>query len=172
MILPDVNVLIHAFRSDSSDHELCHRWLDRVVNGDGRFALSPQALSGVIRVVTHPRVFAQPSPLDEAVAFCDLLRDQPHAILVRPGARHWEIFTRLCRSGDARGNLVSDAWFAALAVESGCEWVTLDRDYARFPDLKWRLPEAPQRSGEAPVAASSIMRLSPDVYVSYCPSGE
>jgi predicted nucleic acid-binding protein len=48
--------------------------------------------------------------------------------------------TRLCRDGDARGNLVPDAWFAAMAIEAGCEWVTLDRGYARFPGLKWSLP--------------------------------
>lgn len=142
MILPDVNVLVHAFRADSSDHELCRSWLDRVVNGDSRYALSAQVLSAVIRVTTHPRVFAQPSGLDEVIGFCDLLRSQPHCVLVRPGSRHWEIFKTLCRSGDVRGNLVADAWFAALAVESGSEWITLDRDYARFPGLKWGLPEA------------------------------
>jgi len=57
-----------------------------------------------------------------------------------PGERRWEIFKRLCTVADARGNLVPDAWFAALAIESGCEWITLDRDYARFQDLRWRLP--------------------------------
>ncbi|PYY22410.1 MAG: hypothetical protein DMG62_13770 [Acidobacteria bacterium] len=56
-----------------------------------------------------------------------------------PGAQHWEIFIRLCKEADARGNLVADAWYAALAIESGCEWITLDRDYARFEGLRWRL---------------------------------
>ncbi len=142
MILPDVNVLVHAFRSDSSDHEICRGWLDGVVNGDSRYAISPQVLSGVIRVTTHPRVFAQPSAVEEAIGFCDVLRSQPHCVLVKPGARHWEIFTHLCAVADARGNLVSDAWYAALALESGCEWITLDRDYARFEGLKWSLPAA------------------------------
>lgn len=57
-----------------------------------------------------------------------------------PGERHWEIFTRLCRSARARGNLVPDAYLAALAIESGTEWITTDRDYARFPGLRWRHP--------------------------------
>ena len=140
MILPDVNILVHAFRSDTSDHEMCRSWLDGVVNGDARYGMAPQVLSGVIRIITHPKVFAMPSRLEEAVRFCDLLLEQPHCLIIQPGERHWNIFKRLCAEADARGNLVPDAWFAALAIESGCEWITLDRDYARFPDLQWRLP--------------------------------
>ena len=140
MILPDVNVLVHAFRSDSGDHGLCRTWLDEVVNGDSRYGMSPQVLSGVIRVTTHPRVFARPSALAEVIGFCELLMAQPHCALIYPGPQHWSIFARLCKYADARGNLVPDAWYAALAVESGCDWVTMDRDYARFPGLKWRAP--------------------------------
>jgi toxin-antitoxin system PIN domain toxin len=140
VILPDVNVLVHAFRADSLDHQSCHAWLDSVVNGDARYGVSPQALSGVIRVTTHPKVFAQPSRLDEVLRFCGVLLEQPHCVVIQPGERHWDIFARLCRDADARGNLVPDAWFAALAIESGCEWITLDRDFARFPDLRWNVP--------------------------------
>jgi len=140
VILPDVNVLVHAFRSDSSDHNLCRSWLDGVVNGDSRYGISPQVLSGVIRVTTHRKVFSQLSALDEVIGFCEAVMAQPHCVLIQPGPQHWSIFSRLCKDADARGNLVPDAWYAALAVESGCEWVTLDRDYARFPGLKWRLP--------------------------------
>lgn len=141
MILPDVNVLVNAFRADTADHELCRNWLERVVNGESRYGISTQVLSGVIRVTTHPKVFARPSRLLETVGLCDFLLEQPHCELVEPGEQHWSIFCRLCREADARGNLVPDAWFAALAIESGCEWVTLDRDYARFPGLRWRVPE-------------------------------
>ncbi len=143
MILPDVNVLVHAFRADAGEHERCRAWLDGVVNGDASYGISPSVLAGVIRVVTHPRVFAEPSARDEAIGFCEVVRDQPHCVVVRPGSRHWSIFTRLCEAGDARGNLVADAWYAALAVESGCEWITLDRDYARFPGLSWSPPHPP-----------------------------
>jgi len=141
MILPDVNVLVHAFRSDSSDHELCRSWLDSVVNGEARYGMAPQALSGVVRVTTHPKVFVEPSGLDEALRFCNLLLDQSQCTIIQPGERHWEIFTRLCTQADARGNMVPDAWFAALAIESGCEWITLDRDYVRFSQLRWRVPD-------------------------------
>lgn len=140
MILPDVNVLVHAFRKDSNDHALCRSWLEGVVNGDTRYGISPQVLSNVIRITTHPRVFAQPSSLDEVIDFCSFFLQQSICLRIEPGDCHWDIFARLCLDADARGNLVPDAWFAALAIESGCEWVTLDRDYARFEGLNWRLP--------------------------------
>lgn len=141
MILPDVNILVHAFRSDTSHHDTCRTWLDRVVNGDARYGTSPQVLSGVIRITTHPKVFAEPSNIDEVLRYCHILLAQPHCAVIQPAGRHWEIFTRLCIEADARGNLVPDAWFAALAIESGCKWITLDRDYARFPGLLWSVPE-------------------------------
>ena len=140
MILPDVNVLVHAFRSDSSDHARCREWLDQTVNGASRYAVSTHVLSGVVRIATHPRVFARPSPLNEVIAFCEAVLTPSYCVLVQPGPHHWSLFCRLCMEADARGNLVADAWLAALAIESGCEWVTLDRDYARFPGLKWRVP--------------------------------
>ncbi len=140
MILPDVNVLVHAFRSDSPDHMMCRTWLDGVVNGEARYGMAPQVLSGVVRVTTHPKIFVRPSSLDQVLRFCRVLLAQPQCVVIQPGERHWEIFTRLCTESDARGNIVPDAWFAALAIESGCEWITLDRDYARFPQLRWDLP--------------------------------
>jgi hypothetical protein len=83
-----------------------------------------------------------PSAIEEAFGFCEDLRGQPHCQIVEPGDRHWNIFRRLCTDTDTRGSRVTDAWFAALAIEWGCEWITLDRDYARFPGLKWQVPIA------------------------------
>ena len=140
MILTDVNILVHAFRADSSEHETCRTWLDGVVNGDASYGMAPQVLSGVIRITTHPKIFAAPSGLDEVIRFCDMLLAQPHCLVIQPGERHWEIFKRLCTKTDARGNLEPNARFAALAIESGCEWISLDHDYARFPGLQWRVP--------------------------------
>jgi len=140
VILADVNILVHAFRVDSPEHPTCRAWLDGVVNGDARYGMAPQVLSGVIRITTHPKVFAVPSSLDEVIRFCDILLAQPNCVIIEPGERHWQIFRRLCIEADARGNLVPDAWLAALAIESGCEWITLDHDYARFPGLHWRKP--------------------------------
>ncbi len=102
--------------------------------------MSPLVLSGAIRITTHPKIFPMPSGLDEVIGFCDILLAQPHRVVIQPGDRHWDIFKSLCEKTDARGNLVPDAWFAALAIESGCEWITLDRDFAKFPDLQWHAP--------------------------------
>jgi uncharacterized protein len=102
--------------------------------------LSDLALSGFLRIVTHPAIYSPPTALREAVAFVENLRGQPNCAIISPGPRHWAIFVRLCQAASVTGNLVLDAYFAALAIESGSEWITADRDYARFPDLRWRHP--------------------------------
>ena len=113
MLLPDVNVLVYAVRPDSEEHERYRAWLDSMVNGDSAFGCSDHVLGGFLRVVTHPRVFARPDRLGDALP-------------------------SLTPCG--RGNLVPDAYLAALAIESGCTRVTTDRDYARFEGLRWRHP--------------------------------
>lgn len=140
MILPDVNVLLYAFRQDSPRHLEYRRWLEELINGEAAYGMAPQVLASVVRVATHARIFVQPSKLAEALQFCRTLLYPDTCTVVRPGERHWEIFADLCTKSHARGNLVQDAWFAALAIESGCEWVTTDRDYARFPGLRWYTP--------------------------------
>ena len=140
MILPDVNVLIYAFREDTVEHSRCKAWLDKIVLGDARFGMSPLALSAVVRITTNPRINRQPSSLDDAFGFCDDLLGQPHCEIVQPGERHWAIFRRLCTETGTAGPRVSDAWFAALAIEHGCTWITYDCDYTRFPGLDWKQP--------------------------------
>jgi len=140
LILADVNVLIYAFRSDSRNHAEHKSWLESVINGPATYGVSPQVLGAVVRVCTHPRIFARPSSQSETFAFCSTLLEQPNATIVVPGERHWTTFEALCHQSKASGNLVQDAWFAALAIEAGCEWITTDRDYARFPGLRWRPP--------------------------------
>ncbi len=140
MILADVNILIYAFRSDSQDHARYRGWLESVINGTEAYAVSPQILCSFVRVATHPRIYVHPSRLEDALAFASVLQGQPHATLVAPREDHWTIFESLCRQSAAAGNLIQDAWFAALAIESGCEWITVDRDYARFKGLRWRPP--------------------------------
>ena len=140
MLLPDVNVLVYAYRREHSQHAAYREWLKRLLDGPASYGLADAVLAGFVRIVTHPRVFRHPDDVDSALGFVDALRDRPNGVLIRPGQRHWGIFTDLCRRAGARGNLVPDAYLAALAIESGCEWITTDRDYARFPGLTWRHP--------------------------------
>lgn len=140
MILLDVNVLVHAHRADSPGHSRYRDWLRSALEEEEPYGVSELVLSGFLRVVTHPRVFRRPSPLPKALDFADVLRTRPTAVIVAPGRRHWQIFTDLCWSTGARGNMIPDAFLAALAIETGSEWITTDRDYARFPGLRWRHP--------------------------------
>lgn len=140
MILPDVNVLIYAFRQDMAEHAVCRSWLNGIVSGEARFGVSPLVLAAVVRITTGASFFSRPSTLDEAFGFCEDILGQPHCVVVEPGERHWGIFQRLCVDTGTRGPRVTDAWFAALAVEWGCEWVTMDRDFGRFPGLSWSMP--------------------------------
>jgi toxin-antitoxin system PIN domain toxin len=93
-------------------------------------------LSGFLRIVTHPKVFKTPTPLAQAIAFCETLRSRPNATVLSPGRQHWRIFTDLCSHTNARGNLIPDAYLAALAIETGSEWATTDGDYRRFRGLR------------------------------------
>src|SRR6266699_3708076 len=140
LILIDVNILVYAKRQDSPNHTKFRAWLEETLRSDLIFGVSEIVLSSVVRILTHPQIFREPTQLDEALQYVNSLREHPGCVLVSPGERHWEIFTRLCKTVGARGNLVSDAFFAALAMESGAEWITTDRDYARFPGLRWRHP--------------------------------
>jgi toxin-antitoxin system PIN domain toxin len=140
LILPDVNVLVYAHRADAPGHAAYRTWLENEINSDAAFGLSDLVLSGFVRVVTHARVFKSPSKLSDALRFANQLREQPNCVTVSTGEHHWEIFLRLCAGGAAKGNLVADAYLAAIAIENGCEWITTDRDFGRFRGLKWRHP--------------------------------
>jgi toxin-antitoxin system PIN domain toxin len=140
MRLVDVNVLVYAHRLDAARHQEYADWLRGLLDGPEPYGISDLVLSGFLRVVTNPKVFRQPTPMETGLAFAQVLRTQPNCVPVEPGGRHWEIFTELCRSADVKSNLVPDAYLAALAIESGGEWITTDRDFSRFPGLRWRHP--------------------------------
>lgn len=140
MILCDVNVLLYAFRVDAHRHPEYRAWLNDQLSGPANVGVAELVLSAVVRIATHPRIFREPSTTEDALAFVEAVRSGPSAVVVAPGARHWSIFRDLCTRAAVKGNLVADAYLAALAIEWGCEWITTDGDYARFPGLKWRRP--------------------------------
>jgi len=140
VLLPDLNVLISAHRLDSPMHEPCRDWLQAVFAGDEAFGLCAPVLIGLVRILTHPRVFRPPDTHDQAFAFISSLVAHPNALLLNPGRDHLALFEGLCRRADARGDLVTDAYLAALAIETGAVLVSADRDFALFPGLRWREP--------------------------------
>lgn len=141
MILADVNVHLSAYRPDSPVHDRCRNWLNAVIAADYPFGVSPLVLSAVVRIATNRRAFDPPSITSDAIDYCEELLAQPNCIVIQPRERHWSIFAGLCRTADVRAGLIPDAWFAALAIEHGCEWISLDRDFRRFPGLRWRNPD-------------------------------
>jgi uncharacterized protein len=140
MMLADTNVLVYAFDPDAERHEEYRAWLESVVNDPVPYAVSDFALTGMFRIVTNRRIYSKPATTSQALEFAELIREQPQAMVVAPGARFWSIFSELCDKVGARGKLVPDAYLAALAIENACELVTADRDFARFPGLRWRHP--------------------------------
>jgi toxin-antitoxin system PIN domain toxin len=141
MLVPDVNVLIYAHRTDScDDHAAYAKWLTDVATNFEPFALSSLALSGLVRIVTNSRIFRRPSTLDEVFSFIDELAGRSNARVIHPGPLHLEIFEDLCRRSGATAKLAADAQHAAVAIEHGCTLITTDSDFDRFPGLRWRHP--------------------------------
>ena len=142
MILLDVNILVYAHREDATNHNAFREWFEAQLISSEPCGISELVLSGCLRVITHPKVFAIPTPLSEAFRFVEQVRNHANVRIINPGPAHWRIFTDLCKSTGAKGNLIPDAYHAALAIESGCEWITSDHGFARFPKLRWRDPMA------------------------------
>lgn len=138
----DVNILVYAHHAQSVRHAEYAAWLEQLANGQEPFGVSELVMSGFLRIVTQAKIYANPSPLEEALAFLDALRVRPNFVLASPGAQHWTIFTDLLRRTGASGNSVPDAYHAALAIELGAQWVSADTGFARFPGLRWQNPLA------------------------------
>ncbi|MGO1563088.1 MAG: TA system VapC family ribonuclease toxin [Actinomycetaceae bacterium] len=133
MLFLDVNVLVGAQRNDESmSSRPMREWLDGALAGHEAIGVCELALSAMVRIVTHPKVFEQPSAPGEALEFSRVLLDAPRVAIVRPAARHWTIFADLVREHRLRGNDVPDAYYAAIALEQGATVVTADRGFQRF----------------------------------------
>jgi hypothetical protein len=140
MRMPDVNVLVYAHREDEAAHTAARGWVDATVNGSEPFALSALVIVGFVRIVTNPRIYKEPTPTSLALAAVDAMLVRPNCRLCLPGSRHWQLVSQLCRDTQATGKLVADAQHAAVAIEHGCEWISRDRDFARFEagGLRWK----------------------------------
>lgn len=142
MILPDVNVLVYAARRDDPDAERYRAWLESALSGVEPVAICAPVVAGFLRVTTNPRIFERPSTLPDALGFVEALLASPAAVVPGVSERVLAILTRLCRTTGAKGNLVADAYLAAVAIDLDAELITADRGFARFPNLRWRHPLA------------------------------
>lgn len=142
MILVDANILLYAEDSLSEHHEASRIWWDHQLSGSDPVGLCWPVLNAFIRVGTNARLHQRPLTLDEATQRVQSWFDQACVRLVQPTEQHWTIFQQMLRSGNAVGNLVSDAHLAALAVEHNCVLHSTDADFSRFRGLKWKNPVA------------------------------
>lgn len=142
MILVDANILLYAEDALHPQHRQVRSWWDGQLSGTGVICLCWTVLCAFIRIGTNPRVFENPLSPEQARARVQSWLDQPCTRIIRPTERHWTVFQQMLTEGQAVANLVTDAHLAALAIEHGCELVSTDADFARFPKLKWRNPFA------------------------------
>lgn len=142
MILPDVNLLIHAYNAGSPVHGRARAWWEETLSETTPVGLAWAVLLGFIRIGTHPRILGNPLAPDAACRRVEAWLDQPQVMLVHPGERHATILFGLLRGLGTAGNLTTDAHLAALAIEHQGEVNSTDTDFARFPGLRWRNPVA------------------------------
>ena len=140
MILPDVNLLIHAYNTQFPPHERAKMWWEDKLGGTTGVALAWVTVLGFVRVITHPRILLNPLTVQEAFAIVDEWFDLPHFVLVHPSSQHLAILRSLLLQLGTAGNLTTDAHLAALAIERGLILHSTDADFARFDGLKWINP--------------------------------
>ncbi len=140
MILVDANLLLYAYHPKAEQHEKSRRWLEAVLSGTDVVGFAWLTLWAFIRISTNPRVFDNPLSASEAADAVSSWLDQPVSTILQPGERHWDILRAVARDGQAVGPLFMDAVLAAIAMEHGATLCTTDRDFARFPGLKWTNP--------------------------------
>jgi toxin-antitoxin system PIN domain toxin len=142
VILPDVNLLLHAYNRESPRHDAARAWWEGLMNGPGLVGLAWVAILGFVRISTHRQILSHPLPVEAACALAVSWLDQPQVSLVHPGDRHPEIVFGLLRALGTAGNLTTDAHLAALAIEHQAEIHSTDADFRRFPGLRWSNPLA------------------------------
>jgi len=138
LILCDVNVLLSAILQQAKHHELCRGVLNEAMGRRERLGINSTVLSGVIRIGTHPKIFDPPARAGDLFEALSAIHGAFETKPVEPGPSHLRIFRALVESQDVRGAAVSDAWFAALAIEHKATWLTCDSGFVRYPGLNWR----------------------------------
>ena len=140
MIVLDANLLIYSYNRGSSHHAGARAWLEDTLSSIEVVGLPWQAVSAFLRVMTNPKLPAERFGLEQAARIVDLWLAHPNVQVLTPGVGYWPLFRRMVIEGRAAGPRVSDAEIAALTMEYGGVLCTADRDFARFPGLRWKNP--------------------------------
>ncbi len=140
MKVVDANILLDAVNVRAAQHEPARAWLDRSLAGEEAVGFSWLVLIAFLRLGTNPAIFPRPLSLDQAGTIVEAWLAQRAAVVLHPTPRHLAVLRGLLAPIGTAGNLVSDAHLAALAIEHGAEVISFDRDFGRFPGLRWSLP--------------------------------
>jgi uncharacterized protein len=140
VIVLDANILLYAYDSASCKHARARAWVEDVFSEAAPIGVPWQTIGAFLRIMTNTRLPGERFSLQEAVQVVDRWLEQPNVRLLTPADDHWPLLRRMIVEGQAPGALVSDAQIAALTVEYGGTLHTTDRDFARFPGLRWKNP--------------------------------
>jgi toxin-antitoxin system PIN domain toxin len=140
VIVLDANLLLYAYDSASSHHAKARPWIEEVFSGTTPVGLPWQTVSAFLRIMTNPRLPGARFTVQEGVQLVDRWLEQPNLRVLAPADDHWLLFRQMIVDGQAPGPLITDAQLAALTMEFGGVLHTTDRDFARFPGLRWTNP--------------------------------
>jgi toxin-antitoxin system PIN domain toxin len=142
MIILEANILLYAYDPTSPHYAKASDWIERTFSGGTPVGLPWQTAGAFLRIVTDSRLSGQRVTVEEAARIVDRWLEQPNVRLLAPGENHWSVLRQMIVGGQARGPLITDAQLAALTIEHGGVLHTADRDFARFPGLRWTNPLA------------------------------
>jgi len=142
MIVLDANILLYAYDAASPQHIKAREWIEETFSSGRPVGLPWQSIGAFLRVMTNPKLPGQRFTLEEGAQIVDRWLDQPNIMPLAPGDHYWPLFRQATIAGQARGPMLSDAQLAALTIEVGGVFHTTNRDFARFPGLRWINPLA------------------------------
>ena len=142
MIVLDANILLYAYDSTSAHHAAARAWVEQVLSSGEAVGIPWQTAAAFLRVVTNPRLPGERFTIEQAVGVVEQWLNQPNVKPLSPGESHWSLLRQMMVDGQTRGPLITDAQLAALTIECGGVLHTTDRDFARFPGLRWTNPLA------------------------------
>jgi toxin-antitoxin system PIN domain toxin len=140
--LLDANLLLWAHHRHFDRHDPARAWLGRLLSERALVGIPWPSILAFVRISTHPRALERPLDVGRAWSIVEGWLDRSNVWIPVPTERHRPILASLLEAGNAAGNHVPDAHLAALAIEWGLELLTADRDFARYPGLRWRDPLA------------------------------